>query len=344
MKMKNPVIEGNRATLYWRGAIAPRVISDLHGWENAPQKMKRVEKDLWAWSMQLSLTAYVEYAFYDPHTKQRLQDPLNKNTVYNGFGSDNHFFYMPGNSPTEFSIFKPHILHGRITRHLVNADAIADNARRVIHLYHPPVRKPVPLLIVYDGDDYLKRARLNRIVDNLIHQKRICPIAMAFLQNGGANRSVEYACSDAVLSWLDGAVLPLAKKNLNLLDIKRHRGAFGVLGASYGGLMSVYTGLRMPEVFGRALCQSGVFELEGRDFSAVDLIRARKAQELKIWMDIGEYDFLLEDNRRMQPILGGHGYNITYREFSGGHNYTCWRDEVPHGLEFIFPFAGDNQR
>jgi len=336
MKIKNPVIAGNRATLYWQGSNAPQVISDLHGWENVPQKMNRLEKDLWAYSMRVSPTAYIEYAFFDPHTKQRLQDPLNTNTVYNGFGSDNHFFYMPEAHPTELARRNLQIPHGRITRHIVNADAITDNAHRVIHLYHPPSREPAPLLIVYDGADYLKRARLNYIVDNLIHQKRIRPIAIAFLQNGGVNRSVEYACSDAVLLWLAGVVLPFAHKRLNLLDILHHPGAFGVLGASYGGLMSVYTGLRMPDIFGRVLCQSGVFELEGRDFSAVDLIRAHQAQKLNLWMDIGEYDSLLEDNRRMQPIFREHGYDVNYHEFSGGHNYTCWRDDVSHGLELLF--------
>ena len=100
--------------------------------------------------------------------------------------------------------------------------------------------------------------------------------------------------------------------------------------------MSMYTGLRMPEIFGKVLCQSGVFESEGRDFVAVDLIRAKQAHEIKIWMNIGQFDFLLDDNRRIQPILHENGYEVTYREFSGGHNYTCWRDEVWRGLEHLF--------
>jgi len=112
-----------------------------------------------------------------------------------------------------------------------------------------------------------------------------------------------------------------------------------VLGASFGGLISLYTGLRMPEVFGKVLSQSGVFESEGRDFAAVDLIRAGQAHnQLKIWMDIGCFDSLLEDNRRMQPILREHGYDVAYREFSGGHCYTAWRDDIWRGLEALFPF------
>ena len=42
---------------------------------------------------------------------------------------------------------------------------------RTVYLYHPPVETPVPLLFVYDGYDYLHRARLNVIVDNLIARK-----------------------------------------------------------------------------------------------------------------------------------------------------------------------------
>jgi enterochelin esterase-like enzyme len=81
-----------------------------------------------------------------------------------------------------------------------------------------------------------------------------------------------------------------------------------------------------------------VFESEGRDFAAVDLIRARQSRDIKLWMDVGRFDSLLEDNRRLQPILQGNGYDVTYREFSGGHNYTCWQNEVGIALGKMFEF------
>jgi enterochelin esterase family protein len=336
MSPQNPIIEGNKAVILWKGKSAPHVINDIHMWEEAPQKMRRIEKDLWAYSMELPSTAYLEYSFYEPRTKTRVEDPLNQNTVYNGIGQYNHFFYMPDHSATELAIRKKNILHGKLTHHLVETWMLADEGQRDVYLYHPPVSGPVPLLVVYDGTDYLERAKLNVIVDNLIHEKRIQPIAMAFLQNGDSHRAVEYACSDATIMWLDNVILPLARKKLNLLDVDQQRGAFGVLGASFGGLMSMYTGLRMSETFGKVISQSGVFESEKRDFAAVDLIKHQQAHKLKIWMDIGHFDWLLEDNRRLQPILRENGYDVTYHEFSGGHNYTCWRDEVWRGLEHLF--------
>ncbi|HMX20804.1 MAG TPA: alpha/beta hydrolase-fold protein [Anaerolineales bacterium] len=336
-KSGNPVITGNQVTFVWKGKSAPCLITDIHEWEDHPQKLTRTAPDLWTCSLDLHRDAYLEYAFYDPRTKKRIKDPLNKKTVYNGIGQYNHFFYMPAASPTIYTAKRKEIPIGRITRHLVDASLIHEGGKRELHLYHPPVHEPVPLLLVYDGTDYLKRAMLNNIVDNLINEKRIRPIAMAFLQNGDDHRSLEYACSDATLTALDQSILPFASQKLNLLSPKQTRGAFGVLGASFGGLMSMYTGLRMPDIFGKVICQSGVFELNSRDFVAVDLIRAKQSREIAIWMDIGRFDSLLEDNRRLQPLLRENGYNVTYREANAGHNFTFWRNEIPMALEAMFP-------
>jgi enterochelin esterase family protein len=306
-------------------------------WEDNPQKLQRIGADLWAWSVELGLGAYLEYSFYEPRTKKRVKDPLNKNTIFNGIKAYNHFFYMPGSEPTPYTIKRRTVPVGKVSRHLVDTWMMQQDGTRELYLYQPPVKHPVPLLLVYDGTDYLKRAMLNIIVDNLIHEKKIQPIAMAFLQNGDDRRGVEYACSDATVMTVAHTVLPFALKKLNLIDIKTEPGAYGVLGASFGGLMSTYTGLRMPEVFGKVISQSAVFQAEGQDFVAVDLIRAKLSRQIKIWMDIGHFDWLLEDNRRMQPILQQNGYDVTYREAPAGHNFTFWRNELPYALEAMFP-------
>jgi enterochelin esterase family protein len=227
---------------------------------------------------------------------------------------------------------------GGLSSQRVETKWLRDDHEREIYLYRPPVKGPVPLLVVYDGQDYLQRAKLTTIVDNLIADSRIQPIAMVLLPHAGRWRSVEYACSDGTLLWLDQVVLPLAYKRLNLLDINTHLGAYGVLGASLGGTMSMYTGLRMPEIFGKVISQSGAFMIESLDFAVVDLVRHGHAQNIDIWMDVGRLDELLEDNRRMRGLLKEQEYEVSYREFSGGHNYTAWRDDIWRGLEAMFPY------
>jgi len=343
----NPVIQGNRATFIWEGRTAPHLISDLHGWEVTPKPFKRLSttlapasaKTVWSCSLSLPRDAYLEYALYDPVSQKRFTDPLNPKSVNNGVGSRNNYFYMPETMPSPFSMRRADVPIGALTSHRVDTWMLQEFGERDVYLYKPPVKEAVPLLVVYDGYDYMHRGRLATVVDNLIAGKRIRPIAIAFLQNGKTRRALEYACSDATLAWIDHEILPLARRQLNLLDIEQHPGAYGILGSSFGGLMAIYTGLRMPEIFGRVLSQSGIFELEGRDFAAVDLIRHGQARQLSVWMDAGTLEFLLEDNRRVQALLQERGYNASYREFTGGHCYTAWRDDIWHGLEASFPFS-----
>ncbi len=342
----NPVVQGNRVTFLWEGDFAPQLVSDLTGWEEKPKPFKRLSlrsasgKMLWACSLTIPRDAYIEYAFYNPDSHERFLDPLNERTVNNGMGSRNNFFYMPETMPSPFMMRRAEVRASTLTRHRVSTDLLQDDGERDVYLYKSPVSEAVPLLVVYDGYEYLNRGKLTTIVDNLIADRRIRPIALAFLQNGKSRRNLEYLCSDATLTWLEREILPLAHEHLRLLDSAQHPGAYGVLGASAGGLMSMYTGLRLPDIFGKVLCQSGVFSLDGRDFAAVDLVRYGHACDLKIWMDVGKLEEdLLEDNRRMAALLKEKKYDINYREFSASHNYTAWRNDIWYGLEEMFPLS-----
>ena len=344
-KSGNPVIRGNRAIFIWEGDSAPRLTGDLNDWDDKPRRFRRVPprlvpdsgEPIWSCTLTVPRDAYVEYALYDPETQKTFPDPFNPKSVSSGFDSLNNYFYMPGARPSPLMKRRAEVPRGKLTSHRVDTKWLREGSARRIYLYHPPVRERVPLLVVYDGQDYLRRGRLNVIVDNLIAQGRIQPIAMAFVSNGGRWRDVEYSCSDGTLLWLDQTILPLAGKELRLLDIEKQPGTYGVLGASLGGTMSMYTGLRMPDVFGKMLIQAGAFMIESRAFAVVDLVRHGQARDVNIWMDSGRLDSLLDDNRRMLSLLKDKGYHVTYREYSGGHNYTAWRDNISHGLEAMFP-------
>jgi enterochelin esterase-like enzyme len=340
----NPVIDGNEATFIWEGDTAPQLMGDWDGWD-APRSFKRVSprlqpasaKSIWYCTLSLPRDAYIEYALHDTVTQKRFLDPFNHRSVNNGMGSRNNFFYMPDTMPSPFVMRRADVSGGALTSHRVETRWLRDDYERNIYLYRPPVNTPVPLLVVYDGQDYIQRGKLATIVDNLIADKRIQPIAMAFLPSASRWRNVEYACSDATILWLDQIIMPLASEQLNLLDIKKHPSAYGVLGSSLGGTMSLYTGLRMHDVFGKVLCQSGAFMIESRDFAVVDLVKHHQARDINIWMDVGQLDGLFEDNQHMYALLKEKRYEVTCREYVGGHNFTAWRDDLWRGLEAMFP-------
>ena len=43
---------------------------------------------------------------------------------------------------------------------------------------------------------------------------------------------------------------------------------------------------------------------------------------------------------RMRGVLEGQGYDVTYREYQGGHDYACWRGGLADGLiAMLRPFG-----
>ncbi|MDQ2744946.1 MAG: alpha/beta hydrolase-fold protein [Chloroflexota bacterium] len=149
---------------------------------------------------------------------------------------------------------------------------------------------------------------------------------------------IEHACSNATIGLLMSTVLPLAREHLNLVDIDQHPGAFGVAGASMGGLLAIYTGMRLPDIFGKVISQSGAFALQTlqRESVVYDLIRHDPVRRIDIHLGVGTMEWLLSANRRMHALLRERGYAVTYREFCAGHNYTAWRNDIWHGLERLW--------
>jgi enterochelin esterase family protein len=333
-----PLIDGDTATLIWQGAQPPLLRSDVHDWHGArPAEWTEIAPGVWTHSMAPAPDAYVEYAFLTgPAEDDRTPDPFNNRTTPNGIGQVNHYFYMPEGAPTPLAQRVRGVPCGTVTRHVVEHKGFVVGGKRPVWLYQPCTPAPAPLVVVWDGGDYYRRGRLTQIVDNLIAQGRIRPIALALVENGGQARMIEYACSDATIGFVTECVLPLAAERLRLIDVRAAPGAHGVLGASMGGLMALYLGLRVPHVFGRVLSQSGAFWSGPQEWVASDLVRDGAVRPLKIWMDAGRYEWLLPGNRDMRALLAARGYDLTYREFSGGHNYPSWRDNVWRGLEHLF--------
>ncbi|HSH02754.1 MAG TPA: alpha/beta hydrolase-fold protein [Anaerolineae bacterium] len=333
-----PLIDGRTATFLWNGPNPPILTGDFNDWdENTPTPwQKTTTHNLWQVSFDFPPDAYLEYALGPQN--QRQPDPYNnKRTTPNGLGQRNHFFYMPQATPTSLTLKQTSLPHGTVTPHFIPTNQMIHGRLRRLYLYQPPTTQPTPLILVFDGTDYYRRARLTTIIDNLIAQKRIPPVSLAMLNNGGINgRRAEYACSDATLYVIHNILLPYAQKHLNLLDINTHPGSYATLGASMGGLISLYTALRLPHIFGHVISQSGAFTFAGHDTIVYDLL-AHIPANIRISLDCGRFESFLACNRRMHQHLLNNGYDATYREHNSGHNYTAWRNNIHHALLWYQP-------
>lgn len=347
-----PLIDGDTVTFAWYGEDPPLLRGDFNDWgEERTPEWQRLRKGrtrrkgqalpVWLASMSFPQDAYIEYCFGPDDA--RVADPFNKRRITNGYGQFNHWFRMPESHPTGLTRRRPRVPHGRVTRHDLATEGLVAGTRRRVYLYQPPTEEPSPLLLVYDGNDYRRRGRLVAIVDNLIAARRIRPLALVMVHHGGQRaRFLEYTCSESALYFVLHQLLPLAREQLSLVEAglpgSAQPGPHGVLGASAGGLMALFTGLRLGHIFGSVLTQSGFFHAD--DYASVvnDLVLAGAASGLRVWMDVGRYEHLLHSSRTMHQQLLAQQVDVTYREYNGGHNYTCWRDDIAHGLETLFPW------
>ena len=155
-------------------------------------------------------------------------------------------------------------------------------------------------------------------------------------------RGRELPCYPPFAEFLAQELLPWARQKYHITS---NPDQIVVGGSSYGGLASMYVGLKHPEIFGNVLSQSGSFwwkpegELEHewltKQFAATYKL------PLNIYMDVGilEDEPLLDKgpsqlvvNRHMRTVLQAKGYPVHYCEYGGGHDYLCWQGTLADGL------------
>ena len=229
----------------------------------------------------------------------------------------------------------PEAAKGTLTRHVVSDPMRLVGGKRDVWLYQPVTIMPVPLMVVFDGAEYLRRVHLPRLLDNLVARGRIRPIAAVLVRNGGSARAIEYGASGATAEFVRSVLIPFADENLAVSFTDE----VALLGASMGGLIALSTALTFPETVQAVISQSGAFlDRYGFNFYRKYLELA-PPKPIRVSMDVGKYDLpgLLEGNRRLAELLLRRGFDVNYSEHSDGHNWTSWRDHLEETLPAMFP-------
>jgi glucoamylase len=321
-KIKNakqsPLIENGKAILFFRGAAKQiSVAGDLTNWNPTRIFMQPIAENLHAVQIDLPSDARAEYKLVVDG--KWTQDPLNPNKMDNNIGDSNSFFAMPDYKPT-------------------NSDAGADaavtesiefksqalNNTYLVQTYVPGecAQKLCPTLYLQDGGDYIRLGRAVQIQQNLAKARKVKPFIMVFLNPKERNK--EYWANDDYARFVATEIVPAIDRKYNTI---KNRDGRAIIGVSLGGVTSVWVGLKYPETFARIGGQSSSFWVDNEK-AVRELARLDPAKiKFTFYLDDGALEGS-EDTRRVNVLLRGKGYPVTYVEGRTGHNWTSWRDRL----------------
>lgn len=361
---KGPLVEevpGNDrdvdVTFIWREIYDTRNVSVI--WANDEGYMSHLSAtDVWYKTVRLRRGTRIQYVI-SPNDRAADRwvtaqlDPLNPRR----FPDDPTYRFtsqsvldMPGAPDEQWALRTP-VRRGTIEEKTV-ASALTKNQDQ-IWIYTPPGYSrsagPYPLVILFDGTAQVQNRFMAAptTLDNLINDGRIRPAVVCF---DPRNRSYPAGLvgAERFADVLVRELIPMLRASY---AISTNPADVIIGGYSAGGRAAAQIALFHPEVFGNVLSQSGAFrEASGGDepnASARAFLEAPR-KPIRFYMEVGRYDNVpaagrplyelvldetnLMGNRHLRDVLRAKGYDVTYREVGGGHDFVHWRAMLADGL------------
>ena len=207
--------------------------------------------------------------------------------------------------------------------------------------------KEYPLLIIHDGQNVFHAGgsmsgdewRLDEIVTEMINANEIEPIIMVGVANT-KDRSLEYNPIKNGKNYgeaLSKELLPELKKQYNISN-----GRIGTMGASMGGLISLYLGWELNSIFSMAACLSPAFVYNDFDYiSIIEKSEVPKYLKLSIVNGTEDLDASLQLGvEKFIQLLKDRSFpenNLLFWISNGqSHTESAWSNQSKRILKWMF--------
>jgi enterochelin esterase-like enzyme len=332
-----PIVEGTHVTFVYRGEGEVSLRHFIFGLPSSQPMTRVAGTDLWYVTVEIPPGSRVEYKLQ--RGGELIEDPLNPLRARDPFGA-NSVAHTPPYEVPDWIRPDPEAREGVVDEHVIG--------RHAVKVYLPARfrrSRRYPLLVVHDGDDYLRYTGMKTILDNLIHRLEVPDLVVAFTSS--RDRLREYADDRAHAAWLTDGLVPRLEQIFPLLARPQGR---CLMGASFGAVASLSAAWRAPGFYGRLFLQSGSFAFtdigksnhRGPLFdpivSFMNRFRARPSLVAeRLFLSCGVYESLIYENRSIVPLLQSAGMEVRFVEARDGHNWENWRDRLRDGLTWLFP-------
>jgi predicted alpha/beta superfamily hydrolase len=256
-----------------------------------------------------------------------------------------------------------HTLTGNLTSHPDFRSHILGVKRRV-WVYLPPSYDAEPerrfsVLYLQDGQNVFDGAtaflagrewQADETAERLIEQRRIEPLIIVAVDNGGERRIDEYTPAPDAKDQGGGADIygrMLVEELKPWIDgtyrTRTGREDTAIGGSSLGALASLWVGLSHADTFGAiAALSPSVWWDDGYILRFIESLPEKP--KTRIWTDVGteEAGHAVADARRLRDALVARGWregvDLRYVEDEGArHDESAWAKRLPEVLEFLYP-------
>lgn len=222
-------------------------------------------------------------------------------------------------------------------------DVVADldTLGRQIWVYTPALidrSQSWPVLLVLDGEVWLKRHHLHLALAQLMEAGLIAPAYMVFIDSGGTEqRWQELGDSESDFGgYLSGQLLNWLKAHYAISPNPADR---VVIGQSLGALTVLRTLVAYPQLIGAGISQSASLwqDVLFSELNALDATQTPLAGT-RAWIEVGSQEWILAP---LQPKavhqLRKAGMQVKDMVYNGGHDYACWRINLASALMQLLP-------
>lgn len=344
------------------------VASNLLGWRPNPAqgRLVRAADGTWTGTMSVPAGARVEYKLtrgsWETVEKGPRGDELHNRGVQMG-REDVAVRLTVAAWADQIGVAPPHhTLTGNVTT-IEAFPAPELGGTRRLWLYLPPgydtSGRRYPVLYMQDGQNLFDVAtsfagewEVDESLDTLAREGRLPGLIVVGVDNAGEARLDEYSpwrdrqlgkggLGDAYLQFLIHTLKPHVDRTWRTLPDALHT---GIAGSSMGGLISLYAGLRHPEVFGRVGAFSPTFGFAAR--RPLRFVRDARAQiPQRVYLDMGAEETghpahdreLVELTRAAATSLVDGGFEVRLVvDAHGRHHESSWAARFPEAVTWLF--------